>query len=73
LTNIGQSTQITLKGDLFSANLIGSVSQLNELKYDTTSNTGLVFQYLNLSLSLMAPLVYLTSNSIYLGPDTPKT
>ena len=45
LSDITKSTQITLKGDLFGANLIDSVSQMNELKYVSTSNTGLVFQY----------------------------
>ena len=47
LSDIGKSTQITLNGDLFGANLIGPVSQMNELKYVSTSNNGLVFQYLD--------------------------
>lgn len=45
LDAIGKSTEITLKGDLFGANLIGSVAEMNELKYVSSENTGLVFQY----------------------------
>jgi hypothetical protein len=47
LTDIGKSISFTLKGDLFGANMIGSVSQLNELKYVSSTNDGLTFKYSN--------------------------
>jgi len=47
LDDIGKSISFTLKGDLFAANMIGSVSELNEFKYVSETNDGLIFKYSN--------------------------
>jgi hypothetical protein len=47
LDDIGKSISFTLKGDLFGVNMVGSVSEMNELKYVSSTNDGLTFKYSN--------------------------
>jgi len=47
LYDIGKYISFSLKGDLFGVNMVGSVSELNELKYMSINNNGLTFKYSN--------------------------
>jgi hypothetical protein len=47
LADIGKYIAFNLKGDLMGVNMIGSVAQMNELKYVSSTNNGLIFKYSN--------------------------
>jgi hypothetical protein len=68
LADIGKSISFTLKGDLIGVNMIGSVSELNEFKYVSDSNDGLIFKYSNNGINSQSLSSYYYRG--FMGPNS---
>lgn len=68
LADIGKSISFTLKGDLIGVNMIGSVSELNEFKYVSETNDGLIFKYSNNGINSQSLSSYYYRG--FMGPNS---